>query len=219
MIEAMSVSSRSPVAAAVLGLVLLSGLVAFATLPKDDAEPAEPAGSATEETAVEPSENLELPDRLGDDLVAIDTGDLPGAIKAKLGDLDAMADQEASVDERLRSVYDSPADFRYYMPEDGSALLAVTALDRAPGLFLPDLPPVEPGLVGLARTSSELVEVDDAVCAVGWGQSVPQGQAADPDAVPQTLRCQRGAGERTYEVSSQGYTVDQAAAVLAALAA
>ncbi|WP_134765485.1 hypothetical protein [Nocardioides sp. 1609] len=205
----MSASSRSTLAAAVVGLLLLGGLVAFATsLPEGDAAPSEP------EAAAGP---IDLPDELPGGLLALDGDDLPEELSAQLTDLDQLRGQEDSAGARLTEVYGVPAAFRIYAAVDQSAVAQVTAVDKAPGVFLPDFPPIDPELIDLARPAVELVDAGDALCVVTWGEAVPAGQQVDDAAAPQSLRCQQGVGERTYEIFGQGMSVDAAVEALAAL--
>ena len=77
---------------------------------------------------------------------------------------------------------------------------------------------VDPSAIGVTRAPSELVKVDDAVCSVSWPAEVPEGTAVDPKVEPQGVRCQMGAGDRTYELSSQGLTVEETVSSLEAVA-
>ncbi len=56
--------------------------------------------------------------------------------------------------------------------------------------------------------------VGDAVCSVNYGQPVAAGQPIDPTVAPLTVRCQQGAGGRTYDLSTQGLSVEEAVEVL-----
>ncbi|MFB9313183.1 hypothetical protein [Nocardioides plantarum] len=214
---------RTTVISAVAGVVLLAGVFAFTVLvPKlgdDDAEAtyvgsAEPA-SGPVATADGP---VTLPDKIGDQLVAVDLGTLPADLAQRFGDLGALKKQEAAITDGLDDVFDAQGAFRVYAAADGSAIAQVTALDKAPGLFAPDALPVAPSAIGVTRAASELVKVDDAVCSVSWPAEVPKGTAVDPKVQPQGVRCQMGVGERTYELTSQGLTVKESVANLEALA-
>ena len=135
------------------------------------------------------------------------------------GDVEALRKQEAAVGDTLESLFDDPGAFRLYAAADGSALVTVTVLDSPPGLFAPDAPPIAADLLGVERPGVELVDIDGAVCSVNWGEEVPQGQPIDPAQVPQIVRCQLGAGDRTFEISAQGMPGEQAVALLKGLAA
>ena len=210
---------RTTVISAVSGVVLLAGVFAFTVLvPKigDDAEQAAGADeSSSTQTAAGP---VELPDKIGAKLVAVDVGTLPPDLAQRFGDLDALKKQEAAIADGLDDVFAAPGAFRVYAASDGSAVAQVTALDRAPGLFAPDALPVDPSAIGVTRAPSELVKVDDAVCSVSWPAEVPEGTAVDPKVEPQGVRCQMGAGDRTYELSSQGLTVEETVSSLEAVA-
>lgn len=207
MIESMRDSRRTPVVSAVAGAVLLAGTVGFAVLlPKldDGAEAATAADRAP----------VELPDRIGDDLVAVDTGTLPQQLAASFGDIDTLKKQEAAITDGLDDVFGVPGTFRVYASQDGAALAQVTVLDKAPGLFTPDALPIDPSVIGATRAAAELVRADGAVCSVSWPAAVPEGQQVDPDVKPQGVRCQLGEGERTYELTTQGLGVDQTVTLL-----
>ncbi|WP_137292333.1 hypothetical protein [Nocardioides dongxiaopingii] len=205
----MSASSRSTLLAAVVGLLLLGGLVVFATsLPDGD------AASSDQDAAAGP---IDLPDELPGGLLALDGDDLPEELTAQLTDLDQLQGQEDSAGARLTEVFGVPSAFRIYAAVDQSSVAQVTAVDKAPGVFLPDFPPIDPELIELTRPAVELVDAGDALCVVTWGQAVPAGQEVDETAPPQSLRCQQGAGERTYEIFGQGMTVDAAVEALDAL--
>lgn len=203
-------STRTTLVATVVGLLLLGAVVAFAVaLPEGDAE------SASEETGAPAAPApLELPDELSDGLVAVDTGDLPAELAAQFGDLDELRAREESVGEGLESLYGVPGEFRLYAAVDGSTLVSVTVLDREPGLFVPETPPIDPGLLGVERASVELVPVGDAVCSVAWGEDVPEGQPVDPTQPPQNTRCQLGVDGRTFEITAPGLPPEEVVALL-----
>lgn len=210
---------RTTVVSAVLGVVLLGGLFVFTVVVPELTEDAESSESGSSENAgTTDGSAIELPDRLSGGFVAADLGTLPPDLAEQLGDIEALIDQEDSIAEGLGDVFGAPGDFRVYAVEDGSALAQVTVLDRAPGLFTPDALPIDPAVLGVARPASELVEVDGAVCAITWGQEVPEGQPVDETQPPQAVRCQLGDEDRTYELTSQGLLVDEAVAVLRDLA-
>jgi hypothetical protein len=219
-------NSRTTVVSAVLGVVLLAVVFAFAVLvPKlsdddgggpehSDAGVAEPTGGSTG-TAGGP---VELPDKLGKTLVAVDLGTLPADLAQRIGDLGDLKKQQAAIVKGLDSTFGAPGAYRIYAAPDGSALAQVIVLDKAPGLFAPDALPVDPGTLGVTRAAAELVKVRDAVCSVSWPAEVPKGTAVDPQVKPQGVRCQLGAGDRTYEITSQGLTVDETVADVEAAA-
>jgi len=186
-----------------LGIVLLAAVaglgIALPEVTDDDA----PGGA--EETSA-----ISLPDTLPHGLVAQDAvgGELAGR----------YADAQRSMADNLEELYDDAAAVRGYASEDQRVQATVTVLDRAPGLFDPDGPPVDPEILGLERSVYELVRVGDAICNLSYQQVVPQGQPVDETAPPAAVRCQRGEGERTIELFASGVTVEQAIEVLDAVA-
>ncbi len=205
---------RTPLLSALAGAVLLGGLVTF-VLVLPDGEPE--ATSFETSLPGEGNGSLVLPDELEGGLVAVDLGTLPAELTEGFGDVARLAEQEESIGDGLEETVGVPGAFRVYAAEDGSALAQVTALDRAPGLFTPDALPIDPGVLGVERAQAELVKVDDAVCSLDWGAEVAAGQPVPADP-PRAIRCQLGDGERTYELTAQGLTPDEGAAVLQGLA-
>lgn len=199
---------------AVAGVALLGGLVAFAVLlpeREEDAAPAEPTGVTSEGSGSTGS--IELPDELSGGLQAIDLGTLPSELAQQFGDPEQLVAQQDSISAGLEEIYDAAGAFRIYASVEGPSLVQVTVLDKAPGLFVEALP-VDAEVLGVARPSSELVRVDDAVCSIAWGEDVPTGQPVDPDAAPQAVRCQLDAGGRTIEISTQGLSVEATTGLL-----
>lgn len=207
---------RTTVVSAVLGVVLLGGVFGFAVvLPELIDEPqAEPTSGESDLAPVE------LPDELPPGFVAIDLGTLPETVTGADFDVQDVVTQQDSISEGLEETFGVPGKIRYYAAEDGMSGASVTVLDKAPGLFLVNSVPVDPAVVGLARLPSELVKVDDAVCELSWGENgaVPEGQPVDTTQVPAAVRCQIGEGERTYEVTGQGITLDATVAIAQDLA-
>ncbi|MCW2817003.1 MAG: hypothetical protein JWN84_4458 [Nocardioides sp.] len=193
-------------------------MVTFVLALPDGEEP-EATSAESSETSLPGGDNgaLELPDELTGGLVAVDLGTLPAELTEGFGDVARLAEQEASIAEGLEETFGVPGAFRVYAAEDGSALAQVTALDRAPGLFTPDALPIDPGVLGVERAQAELVKVDDAVCSLDWGAEVAAGQPV-PETPPRAIRCQLGDGDRTYELTAQGLSPDDGAAVLQGLA-
>jgi hypothetical protein len=196
----MSERSAGPIGV-VLGLVLLGAMAAFAiALPEvtgaDGSEPAELAA-------------IELPDELPHGLVAQDrlTGE----------PADRYLEAQESAVEGLEEIYGDAAAVRGYAREDGSAQATITVLDRAPGLFDPHGPPLDPELYDLERMVYELKRVGDAVCDLFWQQSVPKGSEVDDSAAPASMQCQLGDGERTIELFASGLTLDEGIDVLESL--
>ncbi|WP_148613648.1 hypothetical protein [Nocardioides rubriscoriae] len=216
---------RTTVVSALLGVVLLGGVVVFTVLvPKLGDDPQSSSGSSSESSTggagATPAGPIDLPDELPGMLVAADLGTLPPQLAQSFPAAADLMKQEDSIAEGLQKVFGVPGAFRLYAATDASAVAQLTVLDRAPGLFTPDTPPIDPAVIGLARASSELVKVDDAVCSVNYGDNsqVPAGQPIDPAQQPQAVRCQLGAGERTYEATTQGLTVDATVELLHGLA-
>lgn len=231
MIEPMRDNPRTTVVSAVAGVVLLGGVFAFTVLvPKlgDDDEVTyqgssqavpEPMGATATASPAPGSTSgpVDLPDKIGQKLVAVDLGSLPAALATQFGDLAALKKQEAAITDGLTDVFGVGGAFRVYAATDGSAIAQVTVLDKAPGLFAPDALPVDPEVIGVTRAPSELLKVDDAVCSVSWPAEVPKGQEVDPAVKPQGVRCQRGAGDRTFELTSQGLSVEETVSLLTAV--
>lgn len=185
-----------------LGLVLLGAVAAFAIgLPQ-----------ATEDTTAE-ADPVELPDELPHGLVAEDRLE-GGAPEEEYADRVA-AIQDSAVD-GLEEIYDAPAAVRGYASADRSVQVTVTVLDRAPGLFDPHGPPIDPKLLELERSVYDLRPVGDAVCALRWQQTVAEGQPVD-DADPSSVQCQLGDGDRTLELFGSGLSAEAAVEILESL--
>jgi hypothetical protein len=196
------VSERSAAPVGILLGVLLLGAVAGLgiALPKatDD-------GSETEQARAA----IELPDELPYGLVAQDR--LAGE------PADRYTRAQTSAVEGLEEIYGDDAAVRGYATEDGRAQATITVLDRAPGLFDPHGPPVDPDLYDLERMVYELRRIGDTVCDLFWGQSVPTGQRVDDGAEPASMQCQLGDGDRTIELFASGLSVDEGVDVLSSL--
>ncbi|WP_340540857.1 hypothetical protein [Nocardioides sp. GXZ039] len=213
MIGGVPASTRSQILAAVLGLVLLAAMVGFAVgLPKSEGDEAPDLDSSDSSSA-----DVSLPDSLPGGLIALDSGDLPPELQAQIADPTILAEQQKSAVDSLSELYDAPASFRVYSAEDGLSVAQVTGVGRAAGVMLADFPPIDPGLLGVARNNVELVDVGDAVCALTWSGQVPQGQPIDPAEVPQAVRCQQGDDARTFEIQAQGMSAETAADVVDSL--
>lgn len=180
-----------------LGIVLLGAVAAFGiALPKvtgdEDAE-----------------STIELPDTLPHGLQAQDETDDPQA--GRYAEI-----QESAVD-GLEEIYDDAAAVRGYATEDGTVQATVIVLDRAPGLFDPHGPPIDPKLLELERSIYELRKVGDAVCDLYWQQVVPSGGTIDEDADPAAVMCQLGDGDRTLEIFGSGLGAEEAVEILESL--
>ena len=106
---------------------------------------------------------------------------------------------------------------RGYARADGSAQATITVLDRAPGLFDPHGPPLDPKMYDLERMVYELKRVGDAVCDLFWQQSVPEGGKIDGSLAPASMQCQLGDGDRTFELFASGLTLEEGVDVLESL--
>lgn len=215
MIEPMRDSGRPTLIGAVIGVLLLGAVVAFAVLvPElDDDKAAAVEHSYEADADPEPAPAV-LPDSLPQGLVAADSGDLGADVP-----IDGLLEQEASAGEELEKLFDAKAVFRLYASPSSAekqALAQVVVIDGEPGLFTPETIPIDPALLDLARPPVEMQRIGDAVCSVNYGQPVAAGQPIDPTAPPLTVRCQQGAGGRTYDISTQGLTVEEAIEVLEA---
>jgi hypothetical protein len=189
----------------VLGLVLLGAVAAFAIgLPK-----------ATDEGEAEAAEVV-LPDELPHGLVAEDVQGPEGGAEGQEYAERVTAIQDSAV-EGLEDIYGDPAAVRGYASDDGSVQATVTVLDRAPGLFDPHGPPIDPELLRLERSLYELRRVGDAVCDLYWQQVVPEGQPVD-DSAPSAVQCQLGDGDRTLELFGSGLSAEAAVEILESLA-
>ena len=185
-----------------LGVVLLGAVAAFGiALPK---------ATGDDEADAAPSTTITLPDELPHGLVAQDTEG--GEIAARY-----QSGQDAAVDE-FEEIYPEPAAVRGYANADGSIQVTITTLGRAPGLFNPHGPPVDPEPLGYERWIYELRRVDDTVCDLFWQEPVQQGQPVDSGAAPASIQCQQEDGDRTDQLFGQGLTLDQAVDVLDAVA-
>jgi len=202
---------RGALAGLVAGVLLLVVVVAFAVvLPRIDAAPE----SSDDAAADAPSGSVELPDALPDGLVAQDSGRLPtppGADAAQFQE--QLRDFQANAVDGFTDLFGVGAAFRVYASEDGAKQALVTVLDTPPGLFAPDGPPVDPELAGVARPATQLVSAGGAVCALNWGQPVPEGQPV-PDGDPLLTRCQLGSGGRTFEMAGSGMAVEEIVSTL-----
>jgi hypothetical protein len=190
---------QAPLIGVLLGLVLLGAVAAFAVaLPKATGDETTDAGEVT------------LPDTLPHGLVAED--------QTEGVDVEQYAAIQESASDGLEDLYDAPAVVRAYATEDRAVQATVTVLDRAPGLFDPQGPPVDPSLQGFERSFYELRGVGDAVCNLIWGEPVPEGQPVDESADPRAVMCQLGDGDRTFEFLGSGLSAEAAVEVLESVA-
>ncbi|KQP63398.1 hypothetical protein ASF47_14970 [Nocardioides sp. Leaf285] len=204
--------ARTRVAGVVLGAVLLALMVVFAVvLPRIDSGAEELSGADSVAA---------LPDELPGGLRALDLG-----VEAPEGQDPAQAEEltqrqtelQESAGERLSEVFDAPAEVRIYADEALQRQAAVAVVGVPAGLFIPGALPVDPALLDLARSSTELERVGDAVCQLTYGQNVPAGQPV-PEDDPAGVTCQLGAEGTTYWIQGGGITAEEAVAVLDDLA-
>jgi hypothetical protein len=193
-------SDRSAQVAGVLtGVVLLGAVAAFGiALPK-----------VTDDEAGE-AEEIVLPDELPHGLVAQDQ------VGGEMADRYAAAQKSGT--EGLEEIYGDPAAIRAYAGEGGAVQVTITVLGRAPGLFDPHGPPIDPALLEVERSVYELRRVGEAVCDLYWQQSVPEGQPVDESVDPAAVQCQLGDGDRTFELFGSGLSAEEAVEVLEAVA-
>ncbi len=184
----------------VLGAILLGLLVVLAVvLPKVTAEDA-----------------IELPETLPGGFTAVDVP-REGAEQTGAGDPELQGELFGASAEQLETLFGAPAAVRMYADEAGAQQLRVVAVEQTPGPFLPDGPPYDAALVGAERLSSELVEVDGAVCNVLWAQAVPEGQEI-PEGDPVFVRCQLTDTDDTWQVEAEGVPAEKAVSILQDLA-
>ncbi|CAN5387662.1 hypothetical protein BH09ACT12_BH09ACT12_31160 [soil metagenome] len=200
-------SYRTPLLAAVAGVVLLALVFAFAVgLPEADDEESAAAADPVVETLVD------LPDSLPGDLVALTSPEMPDDLVEQTGGAEKIAEITASAAENVADIFGGPADFGLYGKVDGSALLTVTVAPGEPGLFVPDGAPVSADVQGVERSDLEIVRVGDAVCSVLYTQAVASGQTVDPDEQPARVHCQLGSSGLLYDVTGQGLSVESTVA-------
>jgi hypothetical protein len=202
-------SDRSTQVVGVLtGVVLLGAVAAFGiALPK-----------ATGDDDTETASEIVLPDTLPHGLVAEDVADEDGGAEGEEY-AGRVAEIQKSAIDGLEEIFGEPAAIRGYASDDGSVQATVTVLDRAPGLFDPHGPPIDPELLQLERSIYELRRVGDAVCDLYWQQVVPEGQPIDDAAAPSAVQCQLGDGDRTLEIFGSGLSAEDAVEILESLRA
>lgn len=198
-------SSRTTLLAVAGGVVGLALLFAFAVgLPElsgsDSSAGSSEGGPRVEELGA-------LPDSLPGDLVSLLSPDMPADIVEQSGGEQALNDIVASGADNVAALYGEPAAFGLYGKTDGSALVTVTIGPGDPGLFVPDGTPISPEFQKLARSTLELVEVEDGVCSVIYAQPVAEGQPVDPSEQPSRVHCQLSSSGLLYDVTGQGVSI------------
>ncbi len=193
---------RSSLAGVVAGAVLLAGCVGFAVgLPEvvggGETDEPDPAAAPEEAAAALP----ELPEEIGDFRSASSVTE--GARQVELDDSAAA---------KLEEVFETDVEVITYVrgpAEQIDGVASATVYAAEPGVFSPGGPPFDPKLSGYSRGLSELVRVDGTRCAAAWQQPVPLGGQPDPRALPFQVQCQTGGEGLTYEVTTQGLSVDE----------
>ncbi|WP_244931274.1 hypothetical protein [Nocardioides sp. W7] len=188
-----------------LGAVVLGLLIVLAVaLPKAQGEtgstgaadlPATLPGGWTATDALKPDE---LPAEAGIDAEAIER----------------QAERRAFAEQAYAEVYDDAPSFRTYTDESLQKFALVTVFAGEAQAFAPGDPPVDAEAEGMARSTSELVRQDDALCSVSY-QAVAAGQDAG---APTSISCQLPTAGQTIQVQAQGVTVEEAFALLDELA-
>lgn len=194
------------IAGAVIGVVLLVVVAGFAILlPKVQDDPDQGASTVPA-----------LPATL-DGLVALDSKNLPAALSQQIGDGTQLKQAQRQASESLDKIFGDAAAYKIYASTDAQTFAAVTVLDRAPGLFAPDGPPVTP-TTGQQPTY-QLSRSGGAVCAQYYQQA--QSQTGAATGAPQLARvhCQLGADGRTYDIDARGLTLAKTVSALKQLAA
>ncbi|MCW2764090.1 MAG: hypothetical protein JWO11_49 [Nocardioides sp.] len=200
-------TSRSSLVGAALGLVVLGLLVAFAVaLPNSSGESSHAAAAA--------SAPITLPETLPGQWTAVDVVSKNAADPAAAAKF--AKDQEAAVayvSGVLADVYgDEPTAFRAYANDNLSAFVTLSVFDAPGGAFAPN-GFADPKRVGLARAQVELVRVGAAVCQSTW-QTIAAGQQVPANEVPLGTSCQLSSGGRTYQMGTQGMSVESTVKLL-----
>jgi hypothetical protein len=199
-------TSRATLLGAALGLVCLGLLVALAVALPDSSDGSE-HGSDHENAPIT------LPESLPGQWTAVDV------VSANDNSDDAeqfAKDQKAAVgyvNDALADVYDDPTAFRAYANDSRSAFVTLTVFDAPGGAFAPN-GFTDPERAGLARPQLELARVGDTICQVNW-KPIPEGQEVPADDVPLGTSCQVSDGDRTYQLGTQGMSVENTVALLA----
>jgi hypothetical protein len=198
-------TSRSTIIGAALGAVFLGLLVAFSVaLP----ESAESSASAPDHAAIT------LPESLPGEWTAVDVL-VPDTGTPE--DQEKFAEQQqeavAYVNDVLGEVYpDYPTAFRAYANDDLSAFVTLTAFAAPGGAFAPNgFTSAE--RAGLAKAPMELVRVDGAVCQVNW-RAVADTEEFPAEERPLGTSCQLEEDGRTFQLSTQGMSVDDTVTLL-----
>lgn len=196
-------TSRTALLGAVLGLVCLGLLVAFALGLPESSSDSEDVSSAP----------ITLPGSLPGEWTAVDVVSPDG--EADDAEQFAKDQQEAVgyVNGVLGEVYDAPTAFRAYANDSRTAFVTLTAFDAPGGAFAPN-GFTDPERAKLARPQLELVRVDDTVCQVNW-DPIPEGEEVPADDVPLGTSCQVSDAGRTFQMGTQGMSVQNTVDLLA----
>lgn len=192
-------------------MAVLALLVAFSVaLPSSSEEPPADRGGA----GVGNHDPITLPDSLPGQWTAVDVAS-PGNDDAEAAAELAKQQEETVgyVNDTLDEVYpDYPTAFRAYANDDLTSFVTLTVFGAPGGAFSPN-GFASADRLRLARATTELVRVGDAVCQVDW-QAVPAGQEFPADAAPLATTCQLARDGRTYQLGTQGMAVDDTTALL-----
>lgn len=187
-----------------LGAAGLAAVAAFAVL-LPEAQGEDSASSASSGAAVE------LPDTLPGEWTAVDLAS--AADGADGAGAEQLASRKAAVDyvnDVYADVYDEPVAFRVYSDQELAQFVIVTVFSGEGGAFGPPNGLADPEAQQLARASTELVRVDDAVCVANY-EPVPAGQ--DAEGAPLAVTCQLPADGHTVQVATNEQSVDDTVAL------
>ncbi len=216
--------SRGPVVGAVLGLLLLVGMVAFAVgLPEASGTA---SGTASSDSAADTTgsaatpDTVVLPDEVAGGLVSALSDAAPEELLAAYGGRESLATSLDAAQQGIEDLYGAPSAFALYADAAGSAGATVTVAPGEPGIFLPDGAPISAEAQGVARSTVVVTRADGATCSATFAEPVAAGQPVDENEVPSGVQCQldsTGDG-LTYQLTGGGLTVAGATAVLRSVA-
>lgn len=170
------------------------------------------AEGSTDSDAPKLPDTIEVPV----ELTAMDV--TAGKSGAEVETAETQGELYAKSAEELETIFGAEAAVRSYSDEQQQVQLTVTAVAVEAGAYTPAGPPVDAALLGLERSTRELVKVGEGVCAVYWSQPVAEGQEL-PDEQPSGLQCQLGADGTTWLLEGVGLDPEEAIEVLENLAA
>ena len=188
-----------------LGAVVLGLLVVLAVgLPKAQGDT---GGSGAAELPATLPGGWTATDELKVADVPADSGIDAAAIKRQ-------AERREYAEQAYAEVYDDAPSYRTYTDDTLQRFALVTVFAGESHAFAPGEPPVDPEAEGLARSTSELVEQDGALCAASY-QAVAAGQDAGE---PTSISCQLATAGQTIQLQVQGASLDDTFALLDDLA-